>query len=169
VANCQASVVACCARARGYTLVDRRLYLPEHWFSEAFRPRREGCGIPAATGFRTRPELAVEMVAALRERGALPFRWVLADEHFGLSTPFLDRVAALGPRYFAEAPHDTRVWLRRPATAVPPPKKHGHPTHRRRSCRPPHGSAGWCSKGRGGHGWTSTRCAAGPAGTTTPR
>jgi len=35
VANCQASVVACYASARGYTLVDRRLYLPERWFSEA--------------------------------------------------------------------------------------------------------------------------------------
>src|SRR5215207_8121462 len=86
VANCQASVVACYASARGYTLVDRRLYLPERWFGEDFRPRRERCGIPATTAFRTRPELAIEMVTALQERGALPFRWVLADEHFGVST-----------------------------------------------------------------------------------
>jgi len=132
VANCQASVVACYASARGYTLVDRRLYLPERWFGEDFRARRERCGIPATTGFRTRPELAIEMVTALQARGALPFRWVLADEHFGVSTPFLDRVAALGLRYFAEVPHDTRVWSRRPRTAVPPPKKHGRPTRRLR-------------------------------------
>ncbi len=37
VANCQASVVACYASARGYTLVDRRLYLHEDWFTEASR------------------------------------------------------------------------------------------------------------------------------------
>ena len=35
VANCQASVVACYASARGYTLVDRRLYLPKEWFTPA--------------------------------------------------------------------------------------------------------------------------------------
>src|SRR5437764_14487443 len=34
VANGQASIVACYASARGYTLVDRRLYLPARWFSE---------------------------------------------------------------------------------------------------------------------------------------
>ncbi len=50
-----------------------------------------------------------------------------ADEHFGLNTPFLDRVAALGLHYFAEVPRDTRVWLTRPRTAVPPAKQHGRP------------------------------------------
>ena len=31
VANCQASVLACYASAKGATLVNARLYLPEHW------------------------------------------------------------------------------------------------------------------------------------------
>lgn len=132
IANCQASVLACYASAKGYTLVDRRLYLPERWFSDDFRPRRAACGIPADTTFRTRPTLAGEMVAALHEYDILPFRWVFGDASFGVSTPFLDRVADLGLDYFAEVPHDTRVWLRRPATAVPSRKKHGRPTHRLR-------------------------------------
>ncbi len=130
VANCQASVLACYASAKDYTLVDRRLYLPERWFTEDFRPQRRACGVPVDAVFQTRPALAVAMIAALRERGALPFRWVLGDESFGVSTAFLDRVADLGLGYFAEVPHDTRVWLHRPRTAVPPPKKHGRPTHR---------------------------------------
>src|SRR2546429_9234211 len=41
VANCQASVVACYASHYGYTLVDRRLYMPEKWFSAAYQARRE--------------------------------------------------------------------------------------------------------------------------------
>jgi SRSO17 transposase len=132
VANCQASVVAGYASARGYTLVDRRLYLPEKWFGEDYRQRRRRCGVPTDVTFRTRPALAGEMIAALRERGALPFRWVTADEHFGLHTPFLDRVTGLGLHYFAEVPRDTRVWLTRPRTAVPPAKPHGRPPRRMR-------------------------------------
>ena len=132
VANCQASVVACYASARGYTLVDRRLYLPEKWFGEDYRQRRRRCGVPADVAFRTRPELAGEMIAALHQRGDLPFRWVTGDEHFGLNTPFLDRVAALGLHYFVEVPQDTRVWRVRPRAAVPPAKKHGRPPRRAR-------------------------------------
>ena len=86
VANCQASVVACYASARGYALVDRRLSLHEDWFSEPYRVRRQRCGVPPDTPFRTRTELAWDMIAGLRRRGALPFCWVTGDEHFG-NTP----------------------------------------------------------------------------------
>src|SRR6476646_1235469 len=47
VANCQASVVACYASARGYTLLDRRLYVHEDWFTAAYADRRARCGVPA--------------------------------------------------------------------------------------------------------------------------
>ena len=63
VANCQASVVACYASARGATLVDRRLYLHEDWFTEAYRARRLRCGVPADVTFRTRTELAWALIA----------------------------------------------------------------------------------------------------------
>src|SRR5215210_2011684 len=58
VANCQASVVACYASKHGYTLVDRRLYLHESWFTPEARARYERCGIPEDASFQTRPELA---------------------------------------------------------------------------------------------------------------
>ena len=132
VANCQAGVVACYASARGYTLVDRRLYLPASWFGEDYRQRRRRCGVPADVAFRTRPELAGEMLALLRRRGDLPFRWVTGDEQFGRNTPFLDQVVGLGLHYFAEVPQDTRVWVRRPRTAVPPAKRRGRPPRRER-------------------------------------
>src|SRR5918998_5293709 len=51
VANCQASVVACYASASSYTLVDRRLYLPEAWFAPEYRSRWERCGIPDDRAF----------------------------------------------------------------------------------------------------------------------
>src|SRR5918997_227685 len=79
VANCQASVVACYASARGYTLVDRRLYLPEPWFTEAYADRRHACGVPPDLPFQTHHQLAWELVQRLLARHVLPFGWVLCD------------------------------------------------------------------------------------------
>lgn len=132
VANCQASVVACYASTHGYTLVDRRLYLPKRWFTPAYRARWEKCGIPDDIPFRTRPELAAEVAATLHTRQVLPFRWVTCDEAFGQNPAFLDAIAALELSYLAEVPHDTRVWLQRPATAVPPRGKRGPAATRER-------------------------------------
>ncbi len=132
VANCQASVVAAYAAEQGYTLVDRRLYLPERWWSEAYQERWQACGIPDQTPFRTEPELAGELIDTLHQRGVLPFQWVTFDEHFGYDPALLDRVAARGLWYFAEVPHDTRVWQQRPRTAVPTAKATGRPPTRER-------------------------------------
>ena len=133
VANCQASVVACYASARGHTLVDRRLYVPEDWFTEGYRARRERCGIPAGITFETRTALTWAMIAGLRERGALPFRWVTGDEHFGNTPVLLDQIAEAGLAYFMEVPHNVRVWATRPPTAVPAATgKKGHPFTRLR-------------------------------------
>jgi len=65
-ANCQSGVVVCDASPRGYTLVDRRLYRPEPWFTPAYAARRRRCGVPSDATFRTHPELAGGMVAGLR-------------------------------------------------------------------------------------------------------
>src|SRR4051794_6475553 len=132
VANCQASVVACYASARGYTLVDRRLCLPERWFSEAYQARRQRCGVPADQPPQTAPELAGELITTLHRRGVLPFQWVTCDEHFGNNPALLDAVAAAGVYYLAEVPHPTRVWRERPPTAVPPRRGRGRPPTRER-------------------------------------
>ena len=122
VANCQASVVACYASQHGHTLVDRRLYMPKQWFTSAYQARRERCGVPTDLTFRTQPELAWELIQTLHARQVLPFAWVIGDEHFGNNPVLLDRIAAAQLCYLMEVPHDTRVWLSRPMTAVPPPK-----------------------------------------------
>ena len=128
VANCQASVLAGYASDRGYTLVDRRLFLPEEWFTEAYRERRIRCGVPPDTVYQTRTALAWAMIDHLHRQGTLPFRWVTGDEHFGNTPVLLDQIADAGLWYFMEVPHNVRVWRARPATAVPPPTgRKGHP------------------------------------------
>ncbi len=110
IANCQASVVACYASCHGYTLVDRRLYLPEKWVTPAYAARRARCGVPPELTFRTKPQLAGDIVAAVRGRGVLPFRYVTGDEGCGANTALLDQLAAADLVYLAEVPHTTRVW-----------------------------------------------------------
>jgi SRSO17 transposase len=119
-ANCQAGVFLGYASALGYTLLDRRLYLPKEWVEdEDFAERRQKCGVPTDIDFRTTPELGWEMIREVVDDQQLRAHWVTCDEAFGRDPVFLDRVAGSGLWYFAEVPHDTRVWLARPLTAVP--------------------------------------------------
>ncbi len=129
VANCQVGVFGAYVSRKGYTLVDRRLFLPQAWFHDDHRERWEKCGIPEEMTFQTKPEIALQMLRAVVDHGDLRFRWVTCDELYGRSAIFLDGVADLGRWYFAEVPHDTRVWKTRPETGVPEWVGRGpHPT-----------------------------------------
>jgi len=132
-ANCQAGVFVGYVSPQGYTLLDRRLYLPAEWLTDdAYAERRRQCGLPPKTPFQTKPELAQEMIAAVVQSQALRCRWVVADEAFGNNPGFLDGVAELGLWYFAEVPHSTRVWEERPATHIPPRRGRGRRPQRAR-------------------------------------
>ena len=120
-ANCQAGVFLGYASRKGYTLLDRRLYLPQEWVEdEAYAERRRRCGVPADTPFKTKPTLGGEMIQAVHHANTLRACWVTCDEAFGRDTRLLDHIDGLGLWYVAEVPHDTHVWRQRPATAVPP-------------------------------------------------
>ena len=90
VENCQVGVFGGYASRQGYTLVDHRLYLPEEWFDEAHQERWRKCGIPQETLFKSKPELALDMLQAGVAQGSLRFRWVTCDEAFGSNPRFLD-------------------------------------------------------------------------------
>lgn len=121
-ANCQVGVFLSYASQHGYTLLNRRLYLPQEWVEDKdFAERRTKCGIPQDITFKTQPALALEMVQEVQKAGTLPFRWLTCDEAFGRDTAFLDEVGQL-VYYFAEVPKDTHIWLQQPQTAIPEPK-----------------------------------------------
>jgi SRSO17 transposase len=132
-ANCQAGVFVGYGSSQGYTLLDRRLYVPAEWLTDdAYAERRRQCGMPPETTFKTKPVLAQEMITAVVKSQALRCRWVVADEAFGNNPGFLDGVAGLGLWYFAEVPHSTRVWEERPATHIPPWRVRGRRPQRER-------------------------------------
>lgn len=119
IANCQHGVFAAYTSRKGYTFLDRRLYMPEEWFDQAHAPLRQRYGVPSALTFQTEQQLALEMLRGLVERGELPFAWVIADEHYGMIPTFLDGVGAVDKWYFAEVPASTQVWEGTPPVELP--------------------------------------------------
>jgi len=132
VDNCQAAVFVAYASRKGHTLLDRRLYLPQEWFEASSQARWQRCQIPQGTRFRTKLELAWEMIEGLLAQGTVPFSWVLCDEAFGDSHEFLGHLERSGLRYLADVAVSTLVWLERPATEVPPARSTGRPPSRER-------------------------------------
>lgn len=131
VDNCQVGIYLAYSSPKGYTLLDRRLYLPEKWFSDDYATRRQRCGIPEEITYSSHQELAWEMLNVVDQRQVVTFQWVLGDEEFGRDSKLLDKIAGIGKWYFMEIPIDTRVWLERPQTEVPAWKGNGpKPTRR---------------------------------------
>jgi SRSO17 transposase len=79
VENSQVGVFAAYASRHGYALVDKRLFMPEQWFTEDYKDRRDQCNVPKDVTFHTKPQLAVEMLQAIRSKGRLPFKYIVAD------------------------------------------------------------------------------------------
>jgi SRSO17 transposase len=78
--NQQIGVFVAYAARRGCALVDRALYLPEAWATDAER-RRAG-GVPATVEFATKSALAQTMLARAFA-AELPAAWVVADTVYG--------------------------------------------------------------------------------------
>jgi SRSO17 transposase len=117
VDNCQVGVFAGYVSENGYALVDKRLFIPEQWFTDDYLDRRQKCKLPEDTVFRTKPELAAEMLNAVSKENVLPFKYVLADSVYGISPEFIAAVKALPDKtYFVSVPKHTLCWLRRPMT-----------------------------------------------------
>jgi SRSO17 transposase len=119
VANSQEGVFLVYVSSRGYAFLDERLYLPECWFTKAYRARWEACRIPEDVRFQTEPQLALAMITDLVQHAVIPFRWVTADASYGKNLVFLEEIARLGKWALVEVPADTRVWLRTPPIEPP--------------------------------------------------
>ncbi|MDZ7697263.1 MAG: IS701 family transposase [Deltaproteobacteria bacterium] len=116
VENCQVGVFAAYASPHGYALIDKQLFIPEKWFSEDYALRRRKCELPDDITFKTKPQIAVQMLKNIVEKDQIPFKWVLADSIYGNSPDFIETVENLGLRYFVSIPSDTYCWLNTPIT-----------------------------------------------------
>lgn len=119
VANSQVGVFLGYVSSKGYSGIDSRLFMPEKWFTKEYADRREACGVSKDLTFKTKPEIAVELLQEAIQRGSLPFKWVAADALYGDSPDFRDSVAEMDKWYFTEVRCSTLVWRRRPAVYLP--------------------------------------------------
>jgi SRSO17 transposase len=129
VANSQNGVYLGYVSRKGYGLVTSQLYVLEDWFDEAHAAKRRLCGVPEELAYKTKPQIALELLAAAVKRGSLPFQWVAADELYGDAPAFRDGVAVLGKWYFTEVKSSSLLWQTRPEVYLPEwPGRGRHPT-----------------------------------------
>ena len=81
ITNCQIGVFAAYVSRHGHAFVDRALYLPKTWTSDAVR--MAGSRVPTNTSFATKPALALGMITRAIEAG-VPFAWAAADSVYGV-------------------------------------------------------------------------------------
>jgi len=105
VENCQVGLFLGYACRWGHVLVDRRLFLPKEWVSDA--ARRKETHVPKGTRYRAHWQIALDLLR--RSSKGLPHAWVTADSEFGPSSVLRARLRLRGERYLVEVPADTNV------------------------------------------------------------
>src|SRR6478736_10205867 len=105
VDNGQVGVFMAYASRHEHALVNVRLYLPQAWAQD--RARRKRCGVPKTARYRTRHELALEMLQ--ESAGLLPHGWITGDDEMGRSSRFRADLRGLKERYLLAVPSNTLV------------------------------------------------------------
>ena len=108
ITNCQVAVSLCVASSTVHVPIDFELYLPESWANDP--ERRHAVRIPDAVAFKTKTELALEMVERAVEAG-IPGRIILADSAYGDCATFRNTLRLLG--------FDYAVGIKRGTSVVP--------------------------------------------------
>jgi SRSO17 transposase len=96
ITNCQVATSLSVATQTEHLPIDFELYLPTSWTEDP--ARRSEARIPDAVTFKTKPELALDMIRRAAEDG-VPSGVLLADAAYGSSRDFRDGVRQLGLHY----------------------------------------------------------------------
>ena len=115
--NCQVGIFMAYVSRKEHALVNTRLYLPRDWTKD--RRRRKEAGVPKEIEFRTRHQLALEMLDECGNQ--LPRRWIAGDDEMGRSSKFRRELQARTERYLLAVPSNTLIR----DLDVPPPEYSG--------------------------------------------
>jgi SRSO17 transposase len=105
VENCQVAVYLGYVSRHEHALVDTRLYLPKEWTQDQARMKK--AGVPKGTKYRTRHELALELLD--QHGGKLPHRWITGDDEMGRPYWFRRDLQQRGEQYLLAVPSNTRI------------------------------------------------------------
>lgn len=108
IGNCQVAVSLCVASRTEHVPIDFELYLPKTWLDSP--ARRKAARIPKETTFKTKPELALDLIARALD-DELPGEIVLADAGYGKSAEFRNGIVTYGLDYAVGVNSNTKVWV----------------------------------------------------------
>lgn len=108
VTNCQVGVSLSITTRGEQVPIDFALYLPCCWLED--RARRAKVRIPRDTVFKTKTELALDMIERAHADG-IPGDIILADSAYGESIDFRETVRMLGFDYGVGIRSTTKLWL----------------------------------------------------------
>ena len=117
VENCQSGVFCGYAGENGYGLVDRELYFQKKWFTEEYANLRAECEVSDDKKFKTKNEIALEMLKNTTEKNLFKVKWIGCDSAFGSDHNFLDSLPK-DVMYFASIKSDERIFLRNSETPI---------------------------------------------------
>lgn len=109
--NCQSGVFIGYTSGKGYGLTGCRLYMPEMWFEEQYRQRRNRCAVPPELDFQSKNQIALALLQKQIQQGLLPGKWVGCDADFGRDHTLRDSIHRWGKYYLAGVRSNTKVWL----------------------------------------------------------
>jgi SRSO17 transposase len=118
VDNCQVGVFCSYVSGQGYALAGKRLFMPEAWFDSDHRKNYwKKCKIPLDLQFRTKPQLAVEILHEIREEKQTRYKYIVADSIYGQSPEFIEEIEK-DPLciYLVSISNDTKCWTEQPIT-----------------------------------------------------
>jgi len=121
-ANCQVAVTLDLGTEESSTPLDWALYLPEQWIDDPVR--RKKAGVPKEITFKTKPELALDLIDEVRKWG-LQDRLVLADSLYGDGYEFRQGLRSRELNYIVQVSGDLTAWTEDPHPSEPPMKRGG--------------------------------------------
>lgn len=113
IENSQIGVFLTYSSPAGRTFLDRELYLPKVWTDD--RERCGAGGVPADREFKTKPELAMDMLARALDAG-VPARWVTGDAVYGQYYKLRKALEDRGVFYVLAVPMNQRVIAKKTAS-----------------------------------------------------
>jgi SRSO17 transposase len=118
----QVGVFVSLATPRAHTWIDGELYIPKHWFSQAYAERREKAEIPKDRTFQTKPELGWQMIQRV-VANQVPFKAIVMDDLYGRNNVLRERLDQAGLEYYGDIPANTTVYLDKPRIVYPKTKR----------------------------------------------
>jgi SRSO17 transposase len=106
IENAQVAVFLAYASCRGYTLIDREVYLPRSWTDDP--ARCAAAGVPEHVRFATKIALARRMLTRAAEAG-VPAAWATADEFYGADRHLRRDLQARGVGYVLAVAKSHRI------------------------------------------------------------